>query len=239
MTYLPLLLAIAATLLALAVLAGLVYAIRALRSARPHGPAAAGRFRPGGRLPRAKGVLLLVALPIVLVAGIAGAVLLVQSEPAETDAGTPDSTAASEQMSTAPQPAEPPAMLEPPPPKPRDVPVTVLNGAGVTGAQSRIATRLRREKFQVTVRGDAPRSSKKTAIRWVDGGEEEARLISRKLAGTQPKRADRATASAAGRAKVVVIVGEEDAPQVTAPAPAEDVAPESQGTTTEATPTVP
>jgi hypothetical protein len=92
--------------------------------------------------------------------------------------------------------------------KPSDVDVTVLNGTTVANLAHNFGTKLENDGFKVENQLTANRGQvAESAVLFKSGANREAQLVARKLDITQIEPADPQSASQAGAADVVVVIG--------------------------------
>lgn len=91
--------------------------------------------------------------------------------------------------------------------KPKPVPVSVMNGAGVQGLAATKSTLLRRRGFKVAGTGTAPATRSESVVWFTNGKARDARRVARALRIESEERNDQQVQALGRKAAIVVVLG--------------------------------
>lgn len=95
---------------------------------------------------------------------------------------------------------------------PSEIEVTVLNGTPAPGLAADYGAKLEKRGYNLGAVGDANQPIEKSTVMYKPGHEPEARRVARDLKISHLATMDAEVAKASGRAKVAVVIGEDNAP---------------------------
>jgi hypothetical protein len=154
---------------------------------------------------------LAVLAVIVLAGGAYGAVKWATTrddqDPVAAGSGTPSASTGGTAGGTANRPAE----ETPAPVRRNSITVAVLNGTGVAGLAARELEQVERLGYTTGAKDNAGVSRSASIVLYPSGKRRSAQLVAKDLKISDVQPIDGATASRAGDADVVVIVGEDQA----------------------------